>query len=86
MTKKNCININNTFGLERTCPALDDIKNGFTSNLQESYEVGAVIKFICLDGYSLSGNGTITCTKDGWTDTQPTCVGKSYFSITSCYT
>jgi len=61
---------------ERTCEALHDLENGYFRNSGDTYEIGTIIKFRCMDGYEVSGASQISCTALGWSSSQPTCVGK----------
>ena len=62
--------------LERTCEALQDLEYGYFRNARASYEIGSVISFTCMDGFKISGNSSLYCMAIGWSDSQPTCIGK----------
>ena len=65
-----------------TCAALPDLQNGqtnYTNGQLEGgkYPVNTVAKYICNEGYVLSGSGSNTCLyhygSGKWTKDNPTC-------------
>ncbi|XP_076799587.1 uncharacterized protein LOC143444282 [Clavelina lepadiformis] len=64
----------------RTCDVLREIDNGFF-NPQPPYYVNTVASFVCAQGWAIDGSSSLTCTRTGWSDSQPTCI-----SINECLT
>ncbi|XP_033104656.1 sushi, von Willebrand factor type A, EGF and pentraxin domain-containing protein 1-like [Anneissia japonica] len=52
------------------CPDVPDPENGIAT----MSETGSLIRFQCLNGYSLRGADMISCTEDGWSDNVPRCI------------
>ncbi|CAK8696725.1 unnamed protein product [Clavelina lepadiformis] len=64
----------------RTCDVLREIDNGFF-NPQPPYYVNTVASFVCAQGWAIDGSSSLTCTRTGWSDSQPTCI-----NINECLT
>ena len=68
--------VSNTFSPAAVdCGTLTDPQNGEVTLTATTFMSTAT--YGCNSGYTLSGNGTLTCEASGtWSDTAPTCVRK----------
>ena len=64
----------------KTCPPLDNPKNGFT-HVQQYWE-GRRVLLTCDPGYWLKGSSERHCLANGtWSGVQPSCIGKRDLTI-----
>ncbi|XP_076821796.1 sushi, von Willebrand factor type A, EGF and pentraxin domain-containing protein 1-like isoform X2 [Clavelina lepadiformis] len=57
-----------------TCPPPKNTKSFYAVQDKNRFDEGDIVTFHCRIGYSLSGNPTVTCRSDGWSENNFNCV------------
>ena len=67
------------------CGPLSNPENGAVDTSSGTTE-GSVASYSCSEGFQIKGVTSRTCTRDGWSDTEPSCERKSFFFYISADT
>ena len=64
------------------CEELSEPVNASLS-LSAQNILGSIAEYSCDRGFSLEGNGVRVCTREGWTGSDPVCIGKIAYHLKS---